>query len=511
MAMKGVCATLVIALVAGLPAIVTAESENEKIERLEREVDELKEEIQELKRERAKPPAVAEATPAAEEKPSVKSELLQRVQVGGYGSVRFEASSAKGLDSTFTLRRFVLTADAAIAPKLHSYFELEFERFRKLELDRHVDVANGGLTIRQGIEGTTNSEISLEQAWLEYELAEPVKIRAGALLVPLGRFNLNHDDNRWDLPRRSLVDRGVPVLPVDAAWDELGAGFTGDVAVGDQGSIGYQLYVVNGAILDPQVESVIESRNAEGGKELALEAEFAPSTGTFAQDHKNAKAVTGRLVYSPTLGQELAGSFYRGRYTPDFLPSESITAFALDGLSIWGPFELEAEYVHSDFGDVTGLARAFAARTLDREASGTVGDFQSKIEFALNSLADTRQGYWIEPRWRFRPAWLKQSIFGRPFEDPVLTAVVRWEQAWLNGLLRGVDFTGGQLTGLQKVDRRIDRFTIGGSYRPVPLVAFQLAYEFTRVDHGGLGEVTNFLDTNDDKSHAVLVGAAFGF
>ena len=35
------------------------------------------------------------------------------------------------------------------------------------------------------------------------------------------------DDNRWNIARRSLVDRGVPVLPVKAAWPELGAGFLG--------------------------------------------------------------------------------------------------------------------------------------------------------------------------------------------------------------------------------------------------------------------------------------------
>ncbi len=45
--------------------------------------------------------------------------------------------------------------------------------------------------------------------------------------MPLGRFNLRHDDNLWNLPRRSLVDRGVPVLPSTAAWDELGVGFVG--------------------------------------------------------------------------------------------------------------------------------------------------------------------------------------------------------------------------------------------------------------------------------------------
>ncbi|HSD11212.1 MAG TPA: hypothetical protein VLF14_09520 [Candidatus Binatia bacterium] len=518
-------AVLVLALLLSASANA-AESEAQKIERLERAVDELKQQIEELKRELVKPeptapqaaaaPTPAPAAPAAEARPVAQAEaalaaLAERVQIGAYGSTRFESDSADGLDNTFTLRRLVLTGDAAIAPRMRSYFELEFERFRKIELEQKVQSENGGLTIEQGIEGTNESEISLEQAWLEYELARLLRARIGGVLVPLGRFNLNHDDNRWDLPRRSLVDRGVPALPVKAAWDEVGAGLNGEVEVGQHGSLGYQLYVVNGAVIQPEVESELESQNEEGQGEVSVDAEFSTSTGTFGNDFKNAKTLTGRAVYSPFLGQEIAGSFYRGRYTPDFLPDENITAFGVDGLSIWGPFELEGEYIHSDFGDVDALARAFAASVVNQEAASAAGELETKIAFGLDALADRRDGYWIEPRYRFRPAWLKRSIFGRAFEDPVLAAVVRWEQVWLDGLLQDLEFTGGEVTALQKVDRRVDRFTIGGSYRPVPPVVFQLAYEYTRANHGALAEVTNFLDTTDRENHAVLVGAAFGF
>src|SRR2546428_7878628 len=38
-------------------------------------------------------------------------------------------------------------------------------------------------------------------------------IRAGIVLPPLGRFNILHDDDYWDLPRRTLVDRDAPVVP----------------------------------------------------------------------------------------------------------------------------------------------------------------------------------------------------------------------------------------------------------------------------------------------------------
>ena len=71
-------------------------------------------------------------------------------------------------------------------------------------------------------------------------------------------------------------------------------------------------------------------------------------------------------------------------------------------------------------------------------------------------------------------------------------------------------------TGHLEADRNralasADRVTIGGSYRPVPLVVFQLAYEFTQVNKGSLSDVTTYLDTSYDKAHALLVGAAFGF
>ena len=519
----------------GVPANA-AETDKERIERLERQIDELSREVKELKahqKEEAEaksavpaapaptPPAATASAPSAAPSTGAATAgstaeatiaaIRDRVQLGGYGSTRFETNSATNENTTFTLRRLVLTADAAIAPRLRSYFELEFERFRELELEREVISENNGLTIKQGVDGTNESEIELEQAWLEYAITEPMKLRAGAMLVPLGRFNLNHDDNRWDIARRPLIDRGSPVPPVPAAWDEVGAGVLGEIPVGEQGSLGYQLYAMNGAILEPEVETELENPNEEGARELAVEAEFRTQNGTFGKDVKNAKAVAGRLVYSPRLGQELGASFYHGRYTPDSLPTEALNAFGFDGLSIWGPFELEAEYLYADYGNVANIARGFAQKLTSEEVSIEGAELETVMEFALDSLADQKQGYWIESRYRFRPDWLKQSILGRDFEDPVLTAVVRAEQVWFENRLDGLGFSSGQVVDISRSDRRVDRFTIGGSYRPVPLVAFQLAYEYTRVDKGPLSEVTNYLDTSEGHANAVLVGAAFGF
>lgn len=517
------CAALLAALAFPLGAI--ADERDEKLDRLQHEIEELRRQVQELKNERRPETSATVSAPSQPQPPTAtaataepsttvmdaRKALLERVQVGGYGSVRFEHDSATEEPTSFTLRRFVLTTDAAIAPRLRGYFELEFERFRELELERKVVAENGGLTIKQAVDGTNDSAIELEQAWLEFELSELARVRAGAVLVPIGRFNINHDDNRWDLPRRPLADRGAPVIPAKAAWDELGVGLNGELAVGDEGRLAYQLYVVNGAVLQPEVENELKNPNKDGARELATEAEFKLQNGTFGKDVKDSKSVTGRLAYSPWLGQEIAGSFYRGRYTPDSLPSESLTAFGIDGLSLWGPLEIEGEYLYADYGDVAKVARGFANRLISDEVAIESSELESVMEFKLGSLADTKHGYWLEGRYRFHPAWLKASVLGRDFEDPVLTAVVRGEEVWLDRRLDGLSFSSSQVTGAERSDRRIDRVTIGGSYRPVPLVAFQLAYEYTHVDKGALSEVTNYLDTGEDKSHAVLVGAAFGF
>ena len=515
--------------------IVRAEGLDDRIERMEHELQELKQQLKEEQAARqkerddaarqkekenaetAQPKALgAEATnAAATEKPAetVARELLDRVKIGGYGSLRFEGSSLDQVHNSFTFRRFVLTTDANIAPKLHAYFEVEFERFRKLELEKGLSVQNGGLTQSSSVEGTDDSELSLEQGWLQYDLADWARFRAGAVLVPVGRFNIHHDDNLWDLPRRSLVDRGVPVLPVDAAWDELGAGFNGDVPLSDTWLANYQFYVVNGVTLDANFEQLAQARVGDTTL-IENEVEIEPSNGTFNLDTKDSKALTGRFAVSPSLKGEMAGSFYWGRYTPDFLPSEDVYSLSADGRWDFGIVEVEGEYVFTHFGGVEDVARGLAKSAIFNESELENDAVEHEVEFELANLATDKQGYWIELRHRFWPAFLNNTVLGSPFQHPQMVAVVRGEQVWLGDLVTEADFRNGVLTSLNQENRNLDRFTIGIAYRPVPLVVFQLAYEYTRTDSGhSLSSVTNFLPagSTDNESHAVLVGTAFGF
>jgi hypothetical protein len=506
-----------------------ADDLRERVERMEQELRALKEELKRRDGGQALAPA-AEAPPPsraaeppseprptatakAEEKPSYR-QVLDRVKLGGYGSMRYEASNLDQAHSTFTLRRFVLTADANIAPRLRAYMELEFERFRKIELEKSFGAEEGGIATKQTVGGTADSEISFEQGWLQYDIEDWLKFRGGAVLVPVGRFNLNHDDNLWDLPRRSLVDRGVSVLPVPAAWDELGVGFLGEVPTGKQGLLNYQAYVVNGVTLGSEFEQEARTHGANNPGEQEIDVEIAPETGTFGSDVKNAKALTGRLAWSPALGHEIAASGYWGQYTPDFLGREDVWSLGLDGKTGFGPFEVEGEYVFTRFEGLNSVARQLASVAAESEQSIEGPELESVVKFDLTNISRDRQGYWLDLRYRFWPAVLNDTYLGRYFDNPQMVAVLRGEQVWLGDRVTEVAFSGGSLTAFDTEDRRVDRITAGLAYRPVPLVVFHLAYEYTLTNSGkSLAGVTNFLPAqeHEDTAHTVMVGAAFGF
>jgi hypothetical protein len=521
--MRVLVAGLLVGSAAASAWAASPEETERRIQQLEKELQSLREQVQSQSRPAAPAPApTAPAPPTASPPPTVGQapetdtyrSSLEGVKLGGYGSVRFEANSLGEARDSFTFRRFVLTADARIADPLRAVVELEFERFTQLEVERQTGAGSAnGLSALETVEGSDETEISLEQAWLQYEIEPWLRYRAGMLLVPLGRFNLNHDDNRWNLPRRTLIDRGIPVLPVKAAWPEVGMGFAGDIRTDRAGAFNYHLYVVNGVTLDSEFEKVAQTRAGDTSK-LAVEVELEPKRGTANVDLKNAKAVTGRLAWSFLPGQEIGVSFYTGRYTPEFLRAETLVAAGLDALFTIGRLELEGEYLYANWGRVRRVAKSLARIARDKESEAEAGALETEVEFDLARLASEKHGYWLEARYRLFPEWLTRSVPGRRFANPQLIPTVRWEQAWLNDRVTAIEFSGAALTDFRTESRFVDRLTLGLAYRPVPLVVFQLAWERTWTNSGkSLATVTNFLPARarEDTADAFLVGVAFGF
>lgn len=488
-------------------AAQAGDDSDERLRRVEDQLRAVTDELRSLKEERSVDDAkLAEV----EQQVNSLTGVLDRVRVGGYASTRFESSNLANQNDTFTLRRLVMTTEAQLHPRISFYSELEFERFRKLELERSSQPSEGGLELEQEIEGTMDSEIALEQVWAQFELDPRLQIRAGGVLVPIGRFNLHHDDDLWLLPRRTLVDRGVPVIPISSAWDELGVGLLGRFGVGE-GDLSYQFYVVNGATIDGALEEVAVTRSEKRDK-IELEGVFTPQTGVFSNDLKDGKALTGRLAWAPLPGQELGASFYTGRYTPDYLDNERVTSLSLDGLATFFGLQLEGEFVTTGWDGIETVADSFAARALRSSTSNEdVFDptVETEIEFALESLAKRKTGYWIEARYPFWPSWLPSL----GFSQPQLIPVARFEQVWFHGLLNGLEFSDGLVTAENLSNHLLNRATLGFAYQPMPGFTITAAYEYIYTGGGSLAGLTNYLPANSDEGSAqsFLTGLTIGF
>jgi hypothetical protein len=462
----------------------------------------------------AQQPANPAPTGQTAQNPGVRTggvSASDKVTIGGYGSVRYETNSLEEPKAAgFDFRRFVLTADATPSDRLQAYIEIEFERFGEIEIERALNRTLTGTAFTEDIEGGNGSEISLEQMWGQFKFSDKFSVRFGQVLVPLGRFNLNHDDDRWDIPRRTLVDRNVPILPVKAAWTELGAGFVGSLSVGKSGQLTYQAYLVNGATLDFAVEKAVESEANEPGI-IKLASEFSLQRGPV-NGEGGVRAGGWRVMYSPMLNYEIAVSEYVGGYTPDFFdPSDArLNAWGLDGLLKHGAFQLEGEYIHTHFGNIDGVAKAFVdAVTGSTGRAPLAGADGTEAEFALKDLNHARQGFWLEGRYSFWPMKWQKNPLAKGFEDPRLTWVLRYERATVKDLIDEISIENGEISISDPQTLRQERTTIGLAYRPIQSVVFSVAMEHNRRLEG---PVLLFPFGQPSQAYtSLLAGLAFGF
>ncbi len=479
----------------------------------------------------------AEAAPKQDQAPALQDQIAaysgpregriqlgDKVRIGGYGSVRFEVNDVAsgnnipgGSAGSFTFRRFVVTTDARPAPRLRVYSEIEFERLHSLEAEKQFGRTPDSIAFKQTTEGNAGGELSVEQAWGQFDFTKNLSLRGGVVLVPVGRYNLLHDDDYWDIPRRTLTDRDAPVLPVKAAWRDLGAGLLGKFDVGEKGRLDYQVYVLNGAALDFNLEQQVSTTaGAPGSAELRLNSELKLASGFF-DGSKSASAVAWRIAYSPIINGEFGLSGYHGKYAPPFLSfRESVNSFAYDQKWRYKGFETEAEAVYTTLGRLPLVIQNFAHAVFNTESitggsSSGGGITSATVEMELAGLARTRVGIWSDFKYHARPQWLKRSFLGRSFEDPQIIPIVRYERVWLNGVADGITASGfGNTvqTSYTSEDLGQDRWTAGISYRPNQQFALQAAYEHNRRITGSR---LIFPAVPQDSTNGLILGMSFAF
>jgi hypothetical protein len=335
----------------------------------------------------------------------------------------------------------------------NGFDQQRFVPFIYADITEHVKFASE-LEIEHGIRGTSDNEISLEFAHIDYLVNEPINIRAGILLIPIGKFNLLHDSPLNDLTDRPLVSR----LVIPSTMSETGAGFYGTFYPGRTGKLDYELYMTTGPCGYNSTGSPRISE--EGGTKNSRQRKCASDDGL---DINNGKAVSGRVAFSPMLGVEIAGSSYYGNQSPTSYNPLSITA--VDWTLQKGPFEIIGE---AAWAYARGNARAITSFTGSNGVPYSQGQTLTGLN-TLNAFAAPPQrmhGFYLQGNYHFMPAFLSKLSPKRFGEGSTFTAVVRYDLVNLN------------MDNRAESEGQLEQISFGLNYRPVEDAVFKISYQY---------------------------------
>lgn len=146
------------------------------------------------------------------------------VSVGGYGEFYFaapiEETDLTGATNQADYYRFITYFGYKFTDSILMNTEIEFEH-----------ATTGSINGRSG-------SASVEFAYLDFLLHDAFNVRAGNLLVPVGRVNVTHEPPFYRGNFRPETERSI----VPSTWRELGVGAHGELSP----DVEYTAYVVNG-------------------------------------------------------------------------------------------------------------------------------------------------------------------------------------------------------------------------------------------------------------------------
>jgi hypothetical protein len=350
------------------------------------------------------------------------------LSIGGYGEAFYRNNLNDSADDFSDILRLVLYTGYRFSDKILFNSEVEFEHQR---------------------------QIFVEFAYLDFLISDPVKLRIGNLLVPMGFTNELHEPVFFNSVERPEVERNI----IPSTWNENGIGLYGDLAPG----LRYKVYGLGGlnSARAPAASSWIRNMRTRGG-----------TTGNGA-DRSFAETFAGVAALSYEYGPGVVGvSAYRGR------SGQGQTVSPTDPRVISGDVTMYEAHA--------GLAwRGAALRVLG--VQGELDD--AELVNAKHNLAGT-----AGVGSRVRGAYVEGSfdVLSLAASEQSLLPFVRYE------LLKFHDRVAAGATRDPRLD--VDLVVAGVAYKPIPTVALKSDWNWRRTA-AATGAVTRSLN----------VGVAFVF
>jgi len=305
--------------------------------------------------------------------------------IGGYGELHYEGGSKDEID----FHRFVLFVGHEFNDRMRFMSELEVE---------HVLAGDG-----------FGGAVELEQAYLEFDLTDDMRLRGGIQLMPVGLINETHEPNTFFGVERNRIENQI----IPTTYWEAALGLSGNV--GETG-ISYDALFHSGLELNTGNGYRVRSGRRRG-------AEAPANSGAF----------TGRVKYTGIPGVEMAASVQH-QFDVTQGQGDEITGEKVDAT-------LYTAHIDGRFNGF-GLRALYAGWDINGMQATMLG-------------RDKQNGFYIEPSYRFA---LPVSSVG--LDDAEFGVFYRYEDY---DTAAGID---ALLSGYQ-------RNVVGVNYWPIPDVVLK--------------------------------------
>ncbi len=264
--------------------------------------------------------------------------------VGGYGELHYNnLSNGAGTDKkVLDLHRFVIFVNHEFNDDIRFFSEFEIEH----------------AFIKDTADGSSNGEVEVEQAFVQFDIAENSNIDAGIFLIPVGILNETHEPPTFYGVERNPVEKNI--IPV--TWWEGGAMFSSRFDSG----FSYDAALTSG--LDG-------GTSIRGGRQKTSNAKA------------NNLAATARAKYTGISGLTLSAT---AQYQDDMTQSkdESTPGDSSDDIGSATLIETHAIWNVADF-TLTGL---YARWDIDGDGAST-------------AQKDVQDGAYLEASYKITPSW----------------------------------------------------------------------------------------------------------
>ena len=235
--------------------------------------------------------------------------ILKGITIGGYGQIDYNQKESKS--GTLDVHRMVVLLGYKFSDKVQLVTEIEYE---------HV------------------KEVFIEQAFLNYTIANNINIRGGLMLIPMGIINEYHEPTTYNGVERPSVDKSI----VPTTWREIGIGISGRI---DEANLKYQAYVFNGFASVNGTKVLGGANGLRNGRQKGAESTI--STPTFS----------AKIAYYGIQGLRLGLSAYVGRTQAKDevkdIPGATvgITMIGLDARYNYKRFSARGQFIHTNISD----------------------------------------------------------------------------------------------------------------------------------------------------------------